>query len=100
MKKCLFLVPVLCLSMNSHANDLDDGMGGGGISSTSDLTMKKNIPALKRKAKAAIARGKQGKSGGRSYICGSGNIVVEKGAGVKSVVNLSDNKGSVAVCGK
>ena len=100
MKKMFFLVPVLCISMNLYADDLDDGLGGDDISSSSNLKLGKNIPALKRRAKAAIEKGKRGEKGSRSWVCGSGNIVVEKGAGVKTVVNLSDNRGTVAVCGK
>ena len=100
MKKWFLLVSILCVSINSYADDLDDGLGGGGISSSSDLKLGTNIPALKRKAKVAIEQGKKGKKGSRSWVCGTGNIIVEKGAGVKTVVNLSDNRGTVAVCGK
>ncbi len=100
MKNGLVLVAILCISINSYADDLDDGFGGDGISSSSSLKLGKNIPALKRRAKSAIEKGKRGEKGSRSWVCGSGNIVVEKGAGVKTVVNLSDNRGTVAVCGK
>ncbi len=100
MKKLIVLVPILCFSMSSYADDLDDGIDGDEISSSSNLKLGKNIPALKRRAKSAIEKGKRGEKGSRSWVCGSGNIVVEKGAGVKTVVNLSDNRGTVAVCGK
>jgi len=100
MKNWCILVPILCFSINVNADDLDDGLGGSGISSSSDLKLGKNIPALKRRAKSAIEKGKRGEKGSRSWVCGSGNIVIEKGAGVKTVVNLSDNRGTVAVCGK
>lgn len=95
-----FLLPILCISLNSFADDLDDGLDGDSISSSSDLKLNKNILALKRRAKSAIEREKRGEKGSRSWVCGSGNIIVEKGAGVRSVVNLSDNRGTVAVCGK
>jgi len=100
MKLRIFLIPVLFLAMNSYADDMDDGIGSDGISSGGELKLNKNITALKRRARAAIQRNKAGKKGARSYVCGSGNIVIEKGAGVKSVVNLSDNRGTVAVCSK
>lgn len=100
MKNWFVLVSILCISLNSYADDLDDGIGGDDISSSSDLKLGKNIPALKRRAKTAIEKGKRGEKGSRSWVCGSGNIIVEKGAGVKTVVNLSDNRGTVAVCGK
>ena len=100
MKNWFLLASILCVSMSSYADDLDDGLGGGGISSGSDLKLGKNIPALKRKARTAIEQDKKGNKGSRSWVCGTGNIIVEKGAGVKTVVNLSDNRGTVAVCGK
>lgn len=100
MKNWFVLVSILCISLNSYADDLDDGIGGDDISSSSDLKLGKNIPALKRRAKTAIEKGKRGEKGSRSWVCGSGNIIVEKGAGVKTVVNLSDNRGTIAVCGK
>lgn len=93
----LMLIPILCVAMNSTANDLDDGIGID-TPINDDLDLDKNVQFIVRKA---LAKGNQGQQDGtQSGTCGSGNIVIGPGSRVKEVINVSSNKGTTAVCGK
>lgn len=94
------LFALLIFSSNVMSSDLDDGIGMESISSGDSLSLKKNIQFSKRKAKATRYNASSGKKSSRSWVCGSGNIYIEKGSRVREVTNLSDNRGTVAICSK
>lgn len=77
-----------------HANDLDDGIA---IDEPikDDLQTDLNIGFIQRRAKAKVnIRKKTNQQVG----CGTGNIVVQAGAKVNEVINLSTSKGNSIVC--
>lgn len=95
MLKYLTLILLICTTA-VYADDLDDGIGID-TPINDDLTPDRNIQFIVRKA---LARAKTGEKNGTGSGCGSGNIIIGPGSRVKEVINISNNKGTTAVCSK
>jgi hypothetical protein len=90
------LLVLICQPL--HADDLDDSIGGD-EAIEDKLQINKNIEYIKRNEMAKAKRGAKN----TIVNCGAGNQAF--GAGTKfkantTIVNLSNNKNAVSICGK
>jgi hypothetical protein len=95
MLRFVTLILLICTT-TVYADDLDDGIGID-TPINDDIDLDKNIQFIVRKA---LARAKTGEKNGTGSGCGSGNITIGAGSRVKEVINVSNNKGTTAVCSK
>jgi len=98
MKKIIIYLLAYFLAVNaSYADDLDDGIGLD-EAIEDKIQLKPNIDYIRR---SAIARARRAQDRGTAAACnGIGNQIFGAGSNLKgaTIINLSDNKGTSAVC--
>jgi len=102
--KLLIFVVFFVFSYSSFAGDLDDGIKLD-EPINDDLKLDTNLQYIKRRAKAKTESIQDGEENSDKIVVndacgGTGNMNFGAGANLKgaTIVNMSDNRGSSAVC--
>lgn len=117
LKKLLLILWLVCINSSGFCADLDDGLGLG-EPIVDEIKTGINVQFIRRNAVAKVRRkakkaeeGTQGLEGGEGVEAdadaealecdGAGNINIGPGtdlSGVRTIVNVSTNKGTTTVC--